>query len=401
MLSVTDARRIALAAQGFTDPLPKGNAKKRHLHRVIGRTGVLQLDSVNIIARPQFVVPYSRIGPYDARLLDRIAYHDRAWFEYWGHEASLIPVDRYPLFRARMESFHEHLHGPRSSGKWDTQLYEYLKTERPYMDAILAEIAERGALSAGQLSEAGKSRKGVMWGWSRGKRAVEMLFRGGEVAATRRPSFERVYDLPERVIPREVLDAPFPDREDAERSLVRLAAKSLGVATVGDIAWYYRSKIADTRRRIDDLVASGELRPISVEGWREPAYLDAGAKRPRAVERAALITPFDPMMWDRKRALRLFGFDYHIEIYVPAPKRTFGYYVLPFINRERFVARVDLKADRQAATLRVLGSWKEMDATPDDARALRDELRRFATFLGLERIDVARRGNLASALKGA
>ena len=401
MLSILDARRIALAAQGFSDPLPTGKATKRHLHRVISRTGVLQLDSVNIIARPQFVVPYSRIGPYDQKLLTDIAYRDRAWFEYVGHEASLIPVEHYPLFRPRMELWRSHLDAPRSNGKWDQRIHEYLKTERGYMDAIVAQITEHGALSAGQLNEAGKSISGVMWGWSRGKRAVETLFRGGEVAALRRPSFERIYDLPERVIPKHVLDAPRLSLEEAERGLVRLAMRSLGVATVGDVAKYYRSKIAATKGRLEELASSGELERVRVEGWTEPAYLDRAAKGPRAVPRAALITPFDPLLWDRRRALQVFGFDYRIEIYVPAPKRVYGYYVLPFLHRERFVARVDLKADRQASVLRVLGAWKEPDATPDDVAALRDELRRFASFLGLADVEVARRGNLARALKGA
>jgi uncharacterized protein YcaQ len=400
VLRIADARRIALAAQGFSDPLPTEKATKRHLHRVIGRTAVLQLDSVNIVARPQYVVPYSRIGPYDDELLRDIAYRDRAWFEYWGHQASLIPIEHYPLFRPRMESFRLHLHAPRSTGKWDTRLHEYLKKERPYMDAVLAQLAERGALSAGELNEAGKSGPG-MWNWSRGKQAVEMLFRGGEVAALRRPSFERVYDLPERVIPREVLDAPTLDAEEAELGLVRLAARSLGIGTVADIAWYFNSKIADTKHRVEELTATGELQRVDVEGWTEPGYLFAGTKRPRAVDRSALITPFDPLMWDRRRALRLFGFDYRIEIYTPAPKRVHGYYVLPFLHRERFVARVDLKADRKASKLLVLGAWKEPDATPGDARALSAELARFASFLGLERVDVARKGNFASALRSA
>jgi uncharacterized protein YcaQ len=397
VLRIDEARRIALAAQGFTDPLPS-KPTKRHLHRVIGRTAVLQLDSVNIVARPQFVVPYSRIGPYDPRLLTDVAYRDRQWFEYWGHEASLIPLEHYAFFRPRMEAFRRHLHAPRSKGKWDVQMHNYLKKERPYMDAVLAQITERGALSAGELNDAGKSGPG-MWNWSRGKHAVEMLFRGGEVAALRRPSFERVYDLPERVIPPALLDAPVLDHDEAERGLVRLAMRSLGIATIADVAWYFRAKIGATKRHVEELVATGEVERVSVEGWTEPAYLFAGAKRPRAVDRPALVTPFDPLLWDRRRALRVFGFDYRIEIYVPAPKRVFGYYVFAFLNGERFVARVDLKADRQASTLRVLSSWKEEDTTRDDVVALRAELRRFATFLGLEGLQIGERGDLARALR--
>jgi uncharacterized protein len=398
-ISLGEARRIALAAQGFADSLPKTKGTKRHLHRVIGRTGVLQLDSVNIVARPQYVVPFSRIGKYAQDLLDEVAYHDRAWFEYWGHAASLIPVERYPLFRPRMEAQREHLHAPRSSGKWDQRIHEYVKRERPYMDAVLAEIRDRGALSAGQLTDAGKSRAGVMWGWSRGKQAIEMLFRTGEVAALRRPSFERVYDLPERVIPHDLLSAPIPDSDDAERELVRLAMQSLGVATVRDIADYYRAKVAPTKRHAEELADAGVLKRVTVEGWTEPAYLSNGSRVPKTVDRPALVTPFDPMVWNRDRAIRLFGFAYNIEIYVPAPKRVYGYYVFPFINGDHFAGRVDLKADRKASTLRVLGAWREPHATPDDAAALKAHLRDFADFLGLEEVHVSRRGNLASALQ--
>ncbi len=400
-ISIAEARRIALAAQGFADPLPRTKATKRHLRRVINRTGVLQLDSVNIVARPQYVVPFSRIGRYNPDLLFEVAYHDRAWFEYWGHAASLIPVERYSLFRPRMEAQREHLDAPRSSGKWDQRIHEYVKRERPYMDAVLDEIRDRGAMSAGELTDAGKSRPGVMWGWSRGKQAIEMLFRTGEVAAVRRPSFERVYDLPERVIPHDVLNAPVPTKDDAERELVRLAMSSLGIATVKDIADYYRANVAPTKVHADELADAGALKRVTVEGWKEPAYLSNGSKVPKAVERPALVTPFDPMVWNRKRAQRLFGFDYNIEIYVPAPKRVYGYYVFPFINGERFAGRVDLKADRKASTLRVLGAWKETHATPDDIAALKGHLREFADFLALEEVHISSRGNLASALRKA
>jgi uncharacterized protein YcaQ len=395
-LSALEARRLHLAAQGFADPLPV-KVTKRHLHRVIARTGVLQLDSVNIVARPQYVVPYSRLGPYDARLLDEIAYRDRAWFECNAHAACLVPVERYPLLRPRMDGFRDGTHINQNATKWDEYLRRYLEENRPYMDAVLSEIAERGALSAGELSDGGKSQPGVMWGWSRGKHAVEMLFRTGEVAALRRlPSFERVYDLPERVIAKAALDAPVPEHDEAERRLVELAARSLGVGTAKDLSDYYRVRADHTKRRADELVETRVLERVSVEGWREPAYTVAGARVPRRIERAALLTPFDPLVWDRKRALRMFGFDYKIEIYVPAPKRKYGYYVFPFLNGDRIVARVDLKADRKAGVLRVLGAWPEAGIAPDDVTALDEELTRFALFLGLDRVGFARRGLLHS-----
>ena len=390
---------MVLSAQGFADPLPKGSVTKRHLHRVIGRTGVLQLDSVNIVSRPQYVVPYSRLGPYDRELLETIAYRDRAWFEYWGHEASLIPVERYPLFRSRMEWIRKGVHKHSPSPTWDGYLQSYLKRERPFLNAVLAELADRGPLSAGQLTDAGSSQRGVMWGWSRGKRAVEMLFRMGEVAALRRlPSFERTYDLPDRVIPKAMLDAPVPDHDRAELELTEIAVRSLGVGTARDIADYSRTKPADAKVRADRLVEDGVLRRVSVEGWKDPGYMAPGVRIPKVIDRAAMVTPFDPLVWNRPRALRVFGFDYRIEIYVPAAKRKHGYYVLPFLNGERIVARADLKADRKAGVLQVLGAWPEDGITADDVAALGAELDRFAGFLGLERVSLARR-NLLRALR--
>jgi uncharacterized protein YcaQ len=358
---------------------------------------VLQLDSVNIVSRPQYVVPYSRLGVYDRSLLERIAYGDRAWFEYWAHEASLIPVERYPLFRSRMNWLAKGVHIHRRNPSWDNWLTEYLKRNRPFLDAVVAEIRDRGALSAGQITGGGTSQRGVMWGWSKGKMAVETLFRIGEVAALRRlPSFERVYDLPSRVLGAEILDAPVPDYQDAERRLVEIAVRSLGVGTARDIADYYRTKPAEAKVRADELVEDGLLRRVTVDGWKDAAYVAAGVRVPKAVTRSAIITPFDPLVWNRPRALRVFGFDYKIEIYVPAAKRKHGYYVMPFLNGERIVARVDLKADRKGATLMVLGAWGEECITADDVIALEAELRRFAGFLGLERVSLARKDLLRS-----
>jgi uncharacterized protein YcaQ len=396
-LSAPEARRLALSAQGFADPLPKGAPTKRHLHRVMSRTGVLQLDSVNIVSRPQYVVPYSRLGPYDPRLLEAIAYHDKSWFEYWGHEASLIPVEWYQLFRPRMEWSRNGIHAQHDTPMWSSRLARYLRENRPFLDAVLLEIDERGPLSAGDLTDGGKSQSGVMWGWSRGKLAIETLFRTGEVAALRKlPSFQRVYDLPERVIPKDTLALPVLEFEAAERDLVVHAVRSLGVGTARDIGDYYRTKPADAKRRAEELVEEGALHRVGVEGWKDAGYIVPGTRIPKSVDRAALLTPFDPMVWNRPRALRLFGFDYRIEIYVPAGKRKHGYYVLPFLNGERIAARVDLKADRKAGALQVLGAWAEDGITTDDVAALESELSRFACFLGLERVQLSRRNLLRS-----
>jgi hypothetical protein len=399
-MSADEARRLVLAAQGFADPLPKnGGAMKRHLHRVIGRTGVLQLDSVNVVSRPQYLVPYARLGPYDRRLLEQIAYDDRRWFEYWGHEASLIPVDMYRLFRPRMEWARNGVHAQHDSPMWNSWLARYLRENRPFLDAVLQEITERGALSAGQLKDGGKSQRGVMWGWSRGKLAVETLFRTGEVAALRRlPSFERVYNLPERVLPRDVLRAKTMDHAAAERELVLLAVKSLGVGTARDIADYYRTKPADAKRRAEELTSEGGLKRVTVEGWKDPVFVTPGVRIPRSIDRVSVLTPFDPLVWNRPRALRVFGFDYRIEIYVPAAKRKHGYYVLPFLRGERIVARADLKADRQAGVLRVLGAWGEPGITKGDVSAMGAELKRLAGFLELERVEFARPDLLRSLL---
>jgi uncharacterized protein YcaQ len=388
------ARRIALAAQGFTDPWPTGRPDRRHLRRVLSRVGLLQIDSVNVVVRSHYLPAFSRLGPYPMALLDRAAYVDRELFEYWGHEASLLPVAVQPLLRWRMERYGDLW----SAGRRLTEL----RQRRPgYVEEVLAEITARGPLGAGQLAGTG-DRGGSWWGWHDGKIATEYLFAAGLLSTAFRRGFERVYDLTERVLPPAVLAAPTPPKADAQRDLVRIAACALGIATETDLRDYFRLRPVDARARVAELVEAGELVPASVPGWRAPAYLHPGVAVPRRVRARALLSPFDSLVWDRARTERLFGFRFRLEIYTPAANRVHGYYVLPFLLDDRLVARVDVKADRAAGMLRVPAVWTEPAA---DAAAvagpLAAELAELAGWLGLTRVGVGARGDLAAALTGA
>lgn len=393
-LSAAQARRVALAAQGFGDRRPAARPGPADLARMLERLGLLQIDSVNVLVRAHYLPLFSRLGPYDAGLLDAAAYSGtgRTLFEYWGHEASLLPVRLHPLLRWRMQRAEQGLGLYR-------ELARLGRRRRAYVEAVRAEIAERGPLSASQLSSGGRG-KGSWWGWSTGKSALEWLFWAGHVTTATRRGFERVYDLPERVLPAEVLAEPTPEEADAHRTLLRLASRALGVATARDLADYFRMDMADTRARLAELVEAGELRAVKVEGWTQPAYLDPSAATPRHVHARALVSPFDSLVWARERTERLFGFRYRISLYTPAHLRTHGYYVLPFLLDDRLVARVDLKSDRQARTLRVLAVHGEAGVSPRRvAGPLGDELRAMAAWLGLDTVHVAARGNLAPALR--
>ncbi len=390
-LTLAVARRIALAAQGFTDRAPRGLPDRRHLRRVLGRTQLLQIDSVNVFERAHYLPLFSRLGPYDKALVDRAAYRDRELFEYWGHEASLLPVAVHPLLRwrmARAEALEEGWGGPLR-----------IMRERPeFVAEVLRRVEQEGPVTAGAL-HGGATSGSPWWGWNDTKVALELLFWSGRVATATRRSFERVYDVTERVLPAEVLAVPTPSREDAQRELVRLAARAHGVATERDLRDYFRLRVEEARAAVVDLVEAGELLPAAVEGWRQPAYLWVGTAVPRRVSASALLSPFDPLVWERSRASRLFGFDYRIEIYTPAAKRVHGYYVLPFLHDERLQARVDLKADRKAGVLRVLAAWLEPGSDPDHiGSALAVQLRRAADWQGLGAVVVEPRGDLAAHL---
>jgi uncharacterized protein YcaQ len=389
-LSAAEARRVALAAQGFSDGRP-ATPDGRALRRVLKQVGLVQIDSVNVLARGHYLTLFGRLGPYPLELVDRAAwYAPRRLFEYWGHEASLLPVATQPLLRWRMKRAHD--------DAWGSM--KRVARDRPELvDRVLAEVAERGPIAASEVEEEGPRRGEPWWSWSDTKRAFEFLFWSGLITSARRRRFERLYDLSERVLPREVISAPTPAPDDAQRELVRIAARSLGVAAERDLRDYFRLPLADTRARVAELVEAGELRPVSVEGWSTPAYLWHETTVPRRVHGRALIGPFDSLIWERSRVERLFGFRYRIEIYVPAPKRVHGYYVLPFLLGDRLVGRVDLKADRAAGELRVRAAHGEPDAPAETAAALSEELRAMAGWLGLERVEVEPSGDLASALR--
>ncbi|QCG92740.1 winged helix-turn-helix domain-containing protein [Azospirillum sp. TSA2s] len=393
-LSLREARRIAIAAQGFPNTPPEADpVEARHARRLIGRLGLVQIDSVNVLVRSHYLPLFSRLGPYEAALLDRLAYGGkrRSLFEYWGHEASLIPVEQQPLFRWRMAR------AERGEGIYG-ELARFAAERRPYIDSVLAEVAARGPLGASELSEAGRGAGG-WWGWSDGKRAVEFLFWAGLVTTAGRRGFERLYDLPERVLPSAVLDTPTSEEAEAQRALLRIAARAHGVATERDLRDYHRLEVADARLRIAELVEAGDLLPVTVEGWERTAYVTPDLRIPRKTPARALLSPFDSLIWERQRTERLFGARIRLEIYTPAHKREHGYYVLPFLMDERIAARVDLKSDRKASALLVQAAHTEPHASHGTvAPPLAAELRRLAGWLGLERVTMTGGGDLAPAL---
>ena len=398
-LSLARARRIALAAQGFDRPRPESPPHAGQIAKLVSRLGVLQLDSVNVFCRSHYMPVFSRLGPYDRSRLDRIAGHgegriDRRLVEYWAHEASLIPVDLHPLFRWRMADVDGQAWGSISR----------IAREQPELVAeTLALVSEQGPIRARDTGAVRPPpQTGRMWNWHEGKVALEHLFFTGQVAAARRVNFERLYDTTQRVLPGEIRDRLTPSTADAQRELVRVAAAALGVATEPDIGDYFRLPRAASKARVQELVAAGELTPVAVEGWDAPGYLWPAARQPRRLQARALLSPFDSLVWFRPRAERLFGFRYRIEIYTPAPKRVYGYYVLPFLLGDTLVARVDLKSDRQRSALLVQGAFAEPGVeSAHVAGELAAELALVADWLGLGHVVVARRGDLAGELSAA
>jgi uncharacterized protein len=396
-LSPADARRLALHSLGFGVKKPV-RAGLAHVRATAARLGAIQIDSVNVLARAHYLPTFSRYGPYPVSALDDLAHRRRELFEYWGHAACFLPIDLYPLMRWRMEN---------QCAAWSG----IKGKKKAFIDAVYRELAERGPLSASQLSNAGKS-KGPWWGWSDGKEALELLFRQGRVLIAGRRNFERLYDIPERVLPASCFDAPSVGAVDPRKALLVRAARAMGVGTARDIAQYFhidawwdrfspsgRRPTATTQTLFDELVEEGRLERVRVDGWKQPAFVAAGARLPRAIDACAIVSPFDPVLWERKWTKAVFDFDYQIEIYVPAPKRIYGYYVLPFLLGDRFAARVDLKADRKSSTLLVHAAYVEpgFDAGRV-AEALAGELRSMARWLSLESVAIARKGNLARPL---
>jgi uncharacterized protein YcaQ len=391
--SAAEARRIELTAQGFAAARPRAPSR-RHFNALLERLGLVQIDSVNVLVRAHYMPFFSRLGPYPMEWLDQAAYRvrKRQLFEYWGHEASLIRLDLLSHLGWRMRK------AATGEGIWRS--VRDISEEQPeLLRQIETEIRSRGPMSAGQLEKVllGERRTAGWWGWSDCKRAVEWLFWVGRLTTANRRNFERIYDLTERVFPN--FRADEISEAEGHRMLIRVAAKALGIATAGDLREYFRLTPEGGRRGIEELASTGELIRVDVDGWSQPAFLDPKARLPRQLEIQALVSPFDPLLWDRRRAERLFGFRYRIEIYTPAHKREHGYYVVPFLLGDTFVARLDLKADRDASTLRVLSAHYEPAVKPKEIiEPLRGELAQLARWLKLERIVVSKRGNLAETL---
>lgn len=392
-LSRAQARRIALAAQGFGRPQPT-DVGTRQLRSLVERLGLLQLDSVNVFERSHYLPAFARLGAYDRSQLDKLTFDRRGGHvEYWAHEAAIIPVDTLPLLRWRMDRLRAKRYA--SEGHW-------AHDNRPMLDWLLAEVADKGPLPASAIEHDANRRTGPWWGWSDVKLGLEYLFEWGDLVSAGRTRFERTYALPEQVLPQRVLDAHV-ETADAQRMLVARAARTLGVASLSDLADYFRMRSDDTLRAVRSLEDEGVLEPITVEGWMRgtrplAAWRHRDATTPRRIETVALLSPFDPVVWHRPRAERLFDFHYRIEIYTPAPKRIYGYYTLPLLIDDRIVGRIDLKSDRQAGILRVQSAWTEPDAPADTAARLAPLLRQTAAWQGLSDVEVVDRGTLAGAV---
>lgn len=393
-LSVHEARRVALAAQGFGRPRPSGRVDRRHFRRALDDMGLIQIDSVNVLVRSQELPLFARLGPHPRTLIDD-ATRDGELFEYWVHVASHMPTKHHHLMRWKMSRDHS----------WKD--VNAIARERPeFVREVLERLWRDGPLTSADLSQR-QGPKGQWWDWDAGKTVLEYLFWKGQVSVTRRAGdFARLYDLAERIIPPEVLAVPTPTEAEARRELTLLAIRHLGVGTLADIADYHRQRLGDIRGIVTDLVREGLVDTVDVDGWDQPAFMSRDASRPRSIEARALLTPFDPVVWFRERDERLFQFRYRIEIYTPAPRRTYGYYVLPFLLGDRLVGRFDLKADRHSGKLLVQASWIE----PDDDTPVRraevateasEELRLMADWLGLGSVEVIDRGDLAASMRRA
>lgn len=390
-LSAAQARRIALVAQGF-GRAPAAATGIRQLRSAVSRLGLLQLDSVNVFERSHYLPLFARLGTYDKADLDRLTFDRRGdYTEYWAHEAAVIPVEQWPLFRWRMDAFRHY---------YATNQKAWMQSDTTSVAWVLAELAEKGPLAASQIEDDSRSGKSGWWDWSDTKRALEYLFAIGEVVSAGRTRFQRRYALREQVLPRHVLDRDV-SRDDAVRQLLAQSARAHGIGTLRDLADYYRIKQAPAKAAINELVEAGELLPVTVAGWNAPAWLHRDARIPRRIETAALLSPFDPVVWERARAERMFGFHYRIEIYTPEPKRVFGYYSLPVLVDDQLVGRIDLKNDRQARVLRVQSAWREAHAPVGVEERIVPLLEATRAWQGLETVEFAGRGNLSAGLASA
>jgi uncharacterized protein len=387
-LTAAQARRVALAAQGF-GAQPSAAVGKRQLTALLKRLRVLQLDSVNVFERNHYLPAFARLGGYNKSDLDAITFGARsAYTEYWAHAAAIIPVEDWPLYRWRMND---------RRTKHENTPSHWMHANTAMLDWLRAELAAKGPLAASEVEHDLAKGKGSWWGWSDVKVGLEYLFEVGEVVAAGRTRFERRYALADLHLPAHTLDTQIA-KPDAIRELVRRASAAVGVGTVGDIADYFRILNAPTQAAVAELVDSGELLRVDVEGWRQPAYLHRDARIPRRIEAAALLSPFDPIVWERDRALRMFGFHYRIEIYTPEPKRQYGYYTLPVLLDDTLVARIDLKSDRQNRTLRVQSAWREPGSPDGIDERITPLLESARSWQGLDRVEFAGRGDLSASL---
>jgi uncharacterized protein len=395
-ISIGEARRIALHAQGFQGQSRDVKPTWAKISRTVDQLHLLQIDSVNVLVRSHYLPLYARLGDYDRAALDKRCFENqhRKFFECWAHEASFVPLELHPLMRWRMER------AKRGDGIY-AHMDRFGKENAAFLKSTLKHIHQTGPIRSAEVPGGGKSQ-GNWWGWSKGKLALETLFDQGLVTASTRQSFERIYDVPERVIPLDVLNLPTPSEAESFGSLIEKSAIALGIATEKDLRDYFRLPIAEARKAIAETLEAGILRAVTVEGWKQQAYLHVDAKLPKKAGATALLSPFDPLVWNRERAERLFNFHYRIELYTPENKRKFGYYVLPMLYEDKLVGRFCLKADRATSTLRVNASHHEDGIEPSQiVDATRNEIQKMATWLGLEHIKIANKGNLATRLRQA
>lgn len=388
-VSPAAARRIALAAQGFARPRPDA-VGTRQLNLALERIGLLQLDSVNVLERSHYLPMFARLGAYDKALLDRLTFAKKAPYrEYWAHEAALIPLEDWPLFGFRRQDYRDY---------YSVANDPWLAAHADTLAWLRAELADKGPLPASKIErDAAAPRRGSWWDWDEVKRGLERMFRFGDVVSAGRTGFERTYALPEQVMPTEVYRREVP-REEAVRTLMERAARAHGIGTLSDFADYYRLKTGDAKPALASLVDEGVVHEVSVPGWKKAAYLHRDARIPRRIETTALLSPFDPVVWERDRALRMFGFHYRIEIYTPAPKRVYGYYTLPVLVDDALVGRIDLKNDRKRGVLRVQSAWREEGVADAVAERVVPALRELAAWQGLGELEVVDRGDLARAV---
>ena len=392
-MSLDVARRVALGAQGFADSRPSGRVDRRHLRRVMNRMQVVQLDSIPVVARTQYMPFHSRLGPYDMTRFDDLAYNSGDWFEAWSHEASILPVETEPFIRWTWDR-------ARDGHTWKS-LREVALREPQYVQAVLEEVRERGAVTGGTLFDPRPLPDDGSGWWHRslGVLALDWLFRIGELGIRRQGNFEKVFSPIEDIVPEHVRSQPTPSVDEAQKHLARIAVGTLGVGTAADIADYFRLPIREIRAALDALVEDGSVVPATVDGWTKPAFADPEARIPRTITGSTVLSPFDPVVWNRERAERLWGFEYKIEIYTPAAKRRYGYYVLPVMVDGDLVARMDVKTDREADVLRIKSCFaEEGHVNAQTAERVAEAVRDLRSFVGSSSIEVEKRGDLASLL---